>query len=113
MDKKRVLSTLPDTTRFIYKYARFPRESHLMDADSAALRLSVKLKSLDVSGLDISDYTKRYLAGYIKNLDSVLSIHSYILSLALASFKASFSGLSFLDYGGGSASYRCLQKSWA
>lgn len=88
---------------FMYKYARLPKDYKLlMGINSAASRLFNKLKYLDIYSLDVSDYNKRYLRGYLRNITNTLQLYSYILSWSVAFANVPLNEFVFLDYGGGS-----------
>lgn len=88
---------------FIYKYALLPNEQKLMiEINSAAKKLSDKLRVFNLEALDISDYNKRYFGGKLANLTRNLRLYSYILAWFLAKSDKPIRKFVFLDYGGGS-----------
>ena len=71
--------------------------------DLAKKKLLMKIKSTDISGLQISDYNKRYLLDKMLSLDSVISIYSNILYYSLKDENVEhLNRFVFVDYGGGS-----------
>lgn len=96
---------------FIYKFARLPKEPELlMNINSAANRLYEKLKGLDVTSLDISDYNRRYFGDYLKYVQNILQKYSYILAWSVASANCPLTEFVFLEYGGGSGVLSLLAK---
>ncbi len=96
---------------FMYNYARFPQNAHLLTAvNAAASSLFDKLISLNISALDISDYNKQYLAKYQRKLRTNLQRLSYVLSWALAAGNKKWSDMALVDYGGGSGLLSLLAK---
>ena len=97
--------------KFIYKYARLPKDQKLLrNIDSAANGLSSKLKGLNIDTLNISDYTKKYLKSKLFSLTTNLQLYSYILAWALAESEVKFNEFVFLDYGGGTGVLSLLAK---
>ena len=97
--------------KFIYKYARLPKNQKLLrNIDSAANGLFYKLRDLNIDMLNISDYTKKYLTSKLFSFTTNLQLYSYILSWALAETKVPFNEFVFLDYGGGTGMLSLLAK---
>jgi 2-polyprenyl-3-methyl-5-hydroxy-6-metoxy-1,4-benzoquinol methylase len=78
--------------------------------DGAASRLHKKVAALDISSLPISDYNKRYLKNYQREILRVLQRTSFILFLCISSYQKSLSDLVFVDYGGGTGFLALLAK---
>lgn len=99
--------------KFMYQYPRLPQDPYiLLGINSAACRLFNKLKHLDIFSLDISDYNKRYLNDYNKDMVSKLRLFSYILSWSVAFSDVQLSEFVFIDYGGGSGLLSLLSKEF-
>ncbi len=64
--------------------------------------VKVKIKSLDIDSLKISDYNKRYLKQYQQNIDYFLSSYKQLISNAISKLEKPVEEIIFLDYGGGS-----------
>lgn len=97
--------------KFIYDYARLPRDQKLLtEIHAAANRLFNKMSTLNVAALDISDYNKNYFGSKLARLISALQLYSYILSWSIAKSDVSFDRFVFLEYGGGSGMLSLLAK---
>jgi 2-polyprenyl-3-methyl-5-hydroxy-6-metoxy-1,4-benzoquinol methylase len=95
----------------MYNFAHLPKNHELLnDINLAASRLCEKLKFLDINSLDISDYNKRYLNNYLRNIYSILQRYSYILAWSVAYSNIPLNEFVFLDYGGGSGILSLLAK---
>jgi len=70
------------------------------------------LKQLDINSLRISDYNKRYLSNYIKNIRSILHKYSYVFAWSIVDTDVSPDQLVFIDYGGGSGILSLLAKEY-
>lgn len=96
---------------FMYSYARLPKNDKLLTGiNSAASRLYKKLKKLNVSQLDISDYSKAYLLKHLINLHGTLRKYAYILSWSLTPSTVSLNKFKMIDYGGGTGILSLLAK---
>jgi len=96
---------------FMYSHARLPENYKLLnDINSAAGRLYKKLKELDITNLDISDYSKEYLNKHLINIHGTLRKYSYILSWALTPSTVSLNKFKIMDYGGGTGILSLLAK---
>ena len=96
---------------FMLPFARLPRRSPwLRDIDAAARRLYGKFKDLDLDGLEISDYNKRYVKDYLRDFHSALRIHSFVLAWSIASCESPPDRVTLLDYGAGSGLLCLLAK---
>lgn len=73
--------------------------------EEAKKRLKVKLQTLDLNSLKVSNYNKKYFGGYLNHLDNILDIYSYLLSLCNITKNSVI-----LDYGGGSGLLSLLNK---
>ncbi len=69
--------------------------------DIAITNLSRKLRRLDVEGLAISDYNKRYLKEYIDNLSFFMPLYKSLLEKVCCQLSKPISESCFVDYGGG------------
>ena len=99
--------------KFMYDYAYLPNDFRLLiDINSAANSLYNKLKYLNVNSLEISDYNKRYLGNYLKNIPRTLQLFSYILSWSVVSNNVPLKEFVFIDYGGGSGILSLLAKEF-
>ncbi|MBW8049402.1 MAG: hypothetical protein FVQ77_03475 [Cytophagales bacterium] len=97
--------------QFIYPFAHLPKDDQLLiNINAAATRLHQKLRRLNVDSLNISEYNKRYLGGYLKNIHKTLQRHSYILSWAVATVNIPLNKFVFLDHGGGAGILSLLAK---
>jgi hypothetical protein len=97
--------------QFLYPYALLPRDTALLtNINAAAGRLARKLSRLDLLSLDISDYNKRYLGDYLKDLRYHLQRFTYILAWAVADTNCPLHQFVFIDYGGGSGLLSFLAK---
>lgn len=86
----------------------FPRHASLsadlpllVRIEAAAERLAVRVRELDLSVLEISEYNQRYLSGIVRNLRGMLTLNAYLLSLAFAGATKPLGETVFVDYGGG------------
>jgi 2-polyprenyl-3-methyl-5-hydroxy-6-metoxy-1,4-benzoquinol methylase len=82
----------------------------LYQINTAAQRLHRKLKHVDISRLNISEYNKVYLKNRQKSLRYFLHIYSYILSWSLVGFEDRVNQLVYMDYGGGTGILSLLAK---
>jgi hypothetical protein len=96
--------------KFLYPYAHYPDKNVLEPINAAAARLFPALSRLDVNTLDISDYSKKYLAKYVRNPRNTLQRYSYILSLATACSPVPLDHCVFVEYGGGTGIMSLLAK---
>lgn len=56
-------------SEFFYNYVYLLEDRNLlMNINLAANKLSIKLKNLNINSLEISDYNRRYLGDYIKDI---------------------------------------------
>ena len=95
----------------MYSFVRLPKNYKLLnDINYAAGRLYKKLKDLDVTHLDISDYSKEYLLKHLINLRGTLRKYSYILSWSLTPSTVSLNKFKIMDYGGGTGILSMLAK---
>lgn len=79
--------------------------------DCAAAVVAERLRATDFDALNISDYTKKYIHGYIRNIRGVLQIYTYLLYLGLkAHDKFDVKGSVFVDYGGGTGIMSLLAR---
>lgn len=69
--------------------------------NKAISSLSVKLIKLDVEGLLISDYNKRYLKDYIDNFDFFMPLYKKLLEKVIYQLSKPIQESCFVDYGGG------------
>ena len=95
---------------FMYKYGLPDNQQLLLDVNSAANRLAVKMKNLDMEEFDISTLNKWYFGNKLENVVSNLKIYSYLLSWSLAKLDISVNKCVFIDYGGGSGMLSLLAK---
>lgn len=63
--------------------------------------LAVKLQSLQLETLAISDYNKRYLKDYINNFAFFMPLYKTLLAKVVRKLSKPVSESSFVDYGGG------------
>jgi len=68
---------------------------------NAIAKLDGKLKKLDVSHLNISDYNKRYLKDYIDNYFFFMPLYEQLLQKVIYKLNKTVQESSFIDYGGG------------
>lgn len=82
--------------------------------NSAAARLYFKLQKIDLSALDISEYTRNYLANKLKSdvtLKSEIKKYLYVLKNSLKLCDAcELPDITFMDYGGGHGMLSLLAK---
>lgn len=96
---------------FMFDCARLPKNKQLLKKlNSAAIKLSNKLTSLDLKQLEISEYNKKHLEGKISNLSHQLQLNSYILAMALEKNIISLKKTVFIEYGGGIGMLSLLAK---
>lgn len=96
---------------YFFSCSVLPHKRDLLERiESAAERLSQNLQRLSIRDLEISDYTKKYLMGYIENITSTLQINSYILAWLLSDCEASLEAYALVDYGGGCGILSLLAK---
>jgi 2-polyprenyl-3-methyl-5-hydroxy-6-metoxy-1,4-benzoquinol methylase len=96
---------------FISEFSALPKVRREFSAiESASSRLYDKLRHLDIEPMAISDYTKRYLSDYIKNLFPALSKYAYMLTWCLSSSRKCLSSMVVVDYGGGSGIFSLLAR---
>jgi hypothetical protein len=81
-----------------------------MNINEAAGRLAGKLSTLNINSLDISDYSKRYLGDYLKDLRYNVQKFSYLLSWAVADGDIPLDRFVLIDYGGGTGILSFLAK---
>ncbi len=80
----------------------FPNDQVLLSKiRSAADRLFQKLRILDLTTLNISNYNKRYLKEKLANLRRELDRYSCILAWTLKNSAITLNNHIFLEYGGG------------
>ncbi len=97
--------------KFIYSLARLPKNKKVVkEVNKATERLFNKLNKLDTDSLLISDYTKKYLAGYLQDLQNRLMDLSYILAWAVSSTNLPLNKITLIDHGGGSGVLSLLAK---
>jgi hypothetical protein len=97
--------------KYIYESANFPDNDKLLrDANSAADRLYRRLETLDVGGLAISDYGKKYLGNQLGDIGGTLQRYAYILAWSVAYQETPKEEFVFVDYGGGPGILSLLAK---
>ncbi|MEM7245869.1 MAG: methyltransferase domain-containing protein [Acidobacteriota bacterium] len=85
-------------------------ESLRRDLSCAIVRLTWRLKRLDLDTLELSDYTRHCLGQRLNQLESVLAAHAHLLELALRNRSRPAEELSLVDYGGGTGCLAFLAK---
>lgn len=102
--------------RFFYKYGEYPKNIILRRRlHNAMSRLYMRLSSLDVSKLNISEYNQRYFGNHICNEDSLrlnITKYGYVLAWALSGIKKNIGEIVFVDYGGGHGMLSLLAKEY-
>lgn len=89
----------------MYLYDAIDRSENrdvLQRLEESAVVVAERLQAIDYDALDISDYTKKYIRGYLRNIRGVLQIYTHLMYIAMESCQ--FSNLNdyvFVDYGGG------------
>jgi len=98
---------------YLPKHAVLPQSPRTQErVERAAQTLASRMRGLRLAELDISDYNKRYLGTYLKDLDAVLQRYSFILAWALAPGDQKGDGPNVvLDYGGGSGCLSLLARA--
>lgn len=86
---------------FIKAYKKKDAKKFLLELDSAAHELYIKLNNINPESLNISDYSKRYLLSYTANLEKHISKYAYLVYYALNNENKEYSNMTILDYGGG------------
>lgn len=85
-----------------YLNASLPNNKQLLnDINEAAVKIYTKLNHLDVNSIDISDYNKKYLGKYLRNLRSTMQKYSYLLAWSLSNTNIPREKFVFVEYGGG------------
>jgi hypothetical protein len=98
-------------TEFFYERAMLPGDSALRRTiHCGAQELYEKLIRLEPQLLDISDYSKRFFGGYLKDLHAALQRYSYIMLWCLHRLPTPLERCTFLDYGGGSGVLSLLAR---
>lgn len=98
--------------KYFYKQAGLPQDRALLERiDAAAAQVQDKVARLDVNGLAISDYNKRYLKTYQNSLQSVLQRYAYLLAWTLDAPSVPLEQFVLVDYGGGSGIFSILAKA--
>lgn len=88
--------------KYFPRHATLPADLPLLwQIEAAAERLAVRVRELDLSALDISEYNQRYLSGIVRNLHGMLTLDAYLLALAFVNRAKPLGELVFVDYGGG------------
>lgn len=88
--------------KYFYNHAVLPTDKHLLtEIELAADRLSRRLLTLNPKELGISEYTQKYLRGYLQGIRGVLQTNSYLLAWALTNTQIPRGKFVFVDYGGG------------
>ena len=83
----------------------------LLRLEKSAAIVAERLLSIDYDALDISDYTKKYISGYVKNIRGVLQIYTYLMYLSMESYRSfDLEGYVFVDYGGGTGVMSLLAR---
>ena len=86
---------------YMFKFCNLPDDKTIVKkVNEAANRLYYKLEKLDVQGLDISDYNKRYFGSLVKDLKSNLQKYTCILVWSITKADTPLNIFVFLDYGG-------------
>jgi len=75
-----------------------------------AKELSVKLRVINPSSIDISEYNQRYLKDKLENLESELAKDAHIMKNVLRDCEKPAADIVFLDYGGGTGFLSLLAK---
>jgi len=89
----------------VYLYDAIDRSENrdvLQRLEESAAVVAERLQAIDYNALDISDYTKKYIRGYLRNIRGVLQIYTHLMYISMESCR--FSNLNdyvFVDYGGG------------
>lgn len=95
-----------------YEMGKLPPDRALVDAvRTGVVALEKKLRALDLSGLTISDYNRRYLNEKLKSLRGSLQLNAHLLSWVLFQSGKPASETVLLDYGGGSGTLSLLAKA--
>ncbi|SNR82952.1 methyltransferase domain-containing protein [Lutibacter flavus] len=63
--------------------------------------LAIKIKSIDLNTLNISEYNKNYLQKYINNYTFYMALYKQLLIKSINKLKRPISESVFIDYGGG------------
>lgn len=79
--------------------------------ERSAAVIAERLQAMDFDALNVSDYTKKYIHGYVRNIRGVLQIYTYLMYLAMKSRgKFDVEGSVFVDYGGGTGIMSLLAR---
>lgn len=98
---------------YIYEVLGRPanNDDMLQNLDVAAATVAKKMHAIDFNSLGVSNYTKKYIRGYLENTNSVLQIYTYILYIALKSLGFyNLKDCVFVDYGGGTGIMSLLAR---
>jgi 2-polyprenyl-3-methyl-5-hydroxy-6-metoxy-1,4-benzoquinol methylase len=79
--------------------------------ETAAARVEQAIRTLDLDSLPISEYSRRYLGDYLRDLRGVLQHHAHLLRLALAQYGDDPLPGTLVDYGGGLGILTWLAKA--
>lgn len=97
---------------YLYEVLSHEKNRDVLDRlDSSAAAVADRLQAIDYDSLSISDYTKKYIRGYVRNIRGVLQIYTYLLYLAMKSRNQFDVGENvFVDYGGGTGIVSLLAR---
>lgn len=101
--------------KFMYIYdaiaSSIKNDNLLQRLDIAASAVADRLQAVDFNSLVVSDYTKKYIRGYLQSTQSVLQIYTYLIYVALKSTNyLNLEESVFVDYGGGTGIMSLLAK---
>lgn len=68
---------------------------------NASTRLYLKLKELELSSLNISEYNKNYVNKYLNNYLFYIPLYTQLLQKSISKLNKPISESTFIDYGGG------------
>ena len=86
---------------FYFNKSRYPDIALSQKLENAAQRLFIKLQIVDLKGLNISDYNKKYLAHHTENIQFSLQLFCNILYQAFEDKSNTIEETTLVDYGGG------------
>ncbi len=86
---------------FYFNKSRYPDIALSQKLENAAQRLFIKLQIVDLKGLNISDYNKKYLAHHTENIQFSLQLFCNILYQAFEHKSNTIEETTLVDYGGG------------
>lgn len=97
---------------YLYEVLRCAKDRDILyRLERSAAVVAERLRAMDCDALNVSDYTKKYMHGYVRNIRGVLQIYTYLLYLAMKSRdKFDVGGSVFVDYGGGTGIMSLLAR---